>query len=275
MDIPPLTTIIILTYNGLSFTKQCISSILQYTKGNFELIFIDNGSTDGSVEFLTSVPNAKVVKNSENRGFSGGCNQGISKARGENIILLNNDTVVSEGWLERLLYWLNSNGDIGIVGPKSNFISEQQRIMPVPYKSIDQMEKFAAEWAENHPKQGYLADQLSGMCMIFKKTLTDTIGGFDERFFPGYFEDTDFCIRVQILGKKLWVANDVFIHHYGSSSFKQSHMRHSDLIHESKRKFLQKWRMNSLKEITKIVELEKPFNKRRHYIPIPLNGEDK
>jgi GT2 family glycosyltransferase len=275
MDIHPLTTIIILTFNGLSFTKQCISGILQNTKGNFELIFIDNGSTDGSVEFLTSVPNAKVVKNSKNRGFSGGCNQGISNALGENIVLLNNDTVVTEGWLERLLYWLGSDANIGIVGPKSNFIASQQLILPVPYKTMAEMEKFAAEWAKEHNKLGYEADQLSGMCMVFKKTLTDQIGGFDERYFPGYFEDTDFCIRAQIAGKKLWVANDVFIHHYGSSSFKQSNLRHSDLIHESKREFLQKWRMNSLKEIKTIVELEKPFNKRRHFIPIPLNGEDK
>lgn len=264
----PFTSIIILTYNGLSFTKQCLASIFQYTNENIELILIDNGSTDGTVEFLSSVPNAKVIKNTQNRGFPGGCNQGILLASGENIVLLNNDTLVTKEWLDRLLFWLNSNDSIGIVGPKSNFISEQQRIMPVPYKTIDEMENFAAEWTIDHDKQGYEADQLSGMCMVFKKKLTKKIGGFDERFFPGYFEDTDFSLRVQIAGKKLWIANDVFIHHYGSSSFKKNRLHQRNLILESKKKFLEKWKMYDLNNITKIVQLEKPFNKNRHYIPI-------
>jgi GT2 family glycosyltransferase len=263
-----LTSIIILTNNGLSFTKKCIGSIFQYTNVKYELIFIDNGSTDGTVEFLTSIPDAKMIKNKINKGFSVGCNQGISFAEGENIILLNNDTVVTKEWLQRLLFWLDNDESIGIVGPKSNFISEQQRIMPVPYKTIDNMEKFAEEWTKEHAQQGYEADQLSGMCMIFKKSLTKLIGGFDERFSPGYFEDTDFSLRAQIAGKKLWVADDVFIHHYGSSSFKKNRLQHWNLILESKKKFLEKWKMSDLKDIKKTVQLERPFNKKRHFIPI-------
>jgi GT2 family glycosyltransferase len=263
-----LTSIIILTYNGLTFTKQCLASIFQYTKNNYELILIDNGSTDGTIEFLSSIPNAKIIKNTQNRGFPGGCNQGISIASGENIVLLNNDTVVTAGWLERLLFWIESDPDIGIVGPKSNFISEQQRIMPVPYKTMEEMKKFAKEWTKDHHKEGYVADLLSGMCMVLKKTLTEQIGGFDERFFPGYFEDTDFCLRAQIFGKKLWVANDVFIHHYGSSSFKNNHWKHWNHIQESKKKFLQKWRMSDLNQIKWIIERETPFHRNRHYISI-------
>ncbi|WP_028403406.1 glycosyltransferase family 2 protein [Ectobacillus panaciterrae] len=266
-DNTPLTSIIILTFNGLSFTRECIFSIFQYTKENYELIVIDNGSTDGTLKFLRSLPNAKVIANQKNRGFSGGCNQGLSIAKGENIVLLNNDTVVTEGWLTRLLWRLNHDGSIGIVGPRSNIIVWHQAIMPVSYKSIQQMQTFASKWTKTHHRQGYEVDQLSGLCMVFKRSLIDVIGGLDERFFPGYYEDTDFCIRAQISEKKLWVANDVFIHHYGSSSFKLNKEMHAEILKESRQKFFDKWMMDDLKQIREIVEREKPFDQERHYIP--------
>jgi GT2 family glycosyltransferase len=263
----PLTSIIILTFNGLSFTKECIFSIFQHTKENYELILVDNGSTDGTPTFLASLPNVKVIANQENRGFSGGCNQGLSIAKGENIVLLNNDTVVTEGWLTRLLWQLNHDHSIGIVGPRSNIIAWDQAIMPVSYQTIQQMQTFANSWAKTHHRQGYKVDQLSGLCMVFKRSLIDMIGGLDERFFPGYYEDTDFCIRAQISEKKLWVANDVFIHHYGSSSFKVDRKMHAEILKESRKKFLDKWMMDDLKQIKEIVAREKPFNRERHYSP--------
>ncbi|MED3833351.1 glycosyltransferase family 2 protein [Peribacillus frigoritolerans] len=263
----PLTSIIILTRNGLSFTKDCISSIFRHTKENFELILVDNGSTDGTLEFLKTLPNAKVIANKQNRGFPGGCNQGFTFARGETIVLLNNDTVVTKEWLNRLLCQLNKNPTIGIVGPRSNFVVSHQAIIPAPYKTMVQMQKFANEWGKEHDQQGYEVDYLSGLCMVFKRSLIDRIGGLDERFSPGYFEDTDFSLRAQITNKKLWVANDVFIHHYGSSSFRINRGLQKKIILESQKKFFLKWKMSELKEIKETVEREKPFNRERHYIP--------
>ncbi|ASS96797.1 glycosyltransferase family 2 protein [Peribacillus simplex] len=267
-DTSPLTSIIILTRNGLAFTKECISSIFRHTKENFELILVDNGSTDGTVEFLKTLPNSKVIANKKNKGFSGGCNQGITIARGENIVLLNNDTVVTNEWLCRLLCQLNKNPSIGIVGPRSNNIVSHQAIIPAPYKTMDQMQKFASEWTQMHDQQGYEVDYLSGLCMIFKRSLIDMIGGLDERFSPGYFEDADFSIRAQISNRELWVANDVFIHHYGSSSFRLNRALQNKIILDSQKKFLLKWKMSDLKEIKETVEREKPFNREHHYIPV-------
>jgi GT2 family glycosyltransferase len=264
----PLTSIIILTHNALRFTRECIFSIFQYTKENYELILIDNGSTDGTIEFLKSLPKVRMIANQQNKGFSGGCNQGISIAKGENIVLLNNDTVVTEGWLTRLLWWLNHDHSIGIVGPRSNLIVPHQAINPVPYRKIEQMHIFAAEWSKNHDKQGYEVDYLSGLCMAFKKSLTDRIGGFDEQFFPGYFEDADFSIRAKISEKKLWVASDVYIHHYGSRSFHVNKKLQSKIIQDNSRKFFHKWKLNNLDEIAETVEREKPFNRELHYFPI-------
>ncbi|MBD1378984.1 glycosyltransferase family 2 protein [Metabacillus arenae] len=264
---PPLTSIIILTHNSLAYTKECISSIFQYTNEPFELILIDNGSTDGTLSYLTKLPNAKVIANQINRGFAGGCNQGLKLAAGTNIVLLNNDTVVTEGWLSHLLWWLRHNDQIGIVGPRSNFVLAQQAISQVPYKTIDEMKAFAKEWAKKHNKQGYETDQLSGFCMVFKKSLIEKIGGLDERFSPGYYEDTDFCIRAQISGKKLWVASDVFIHHYGSSSFKKNKEQHEKIVNESYSKFVNKWNVKNLHQLAQVVKREKPFNSIRHYVP--------
>ncbi|MGE6610559.1 glycosyltransferase family 2 protein [Peribacillus sp. NPDC076916] len=263
----PLISIIILTRNGLPFTKECISSIFRHTKENFELILVDNGSTDGTLEFLKTLPNSKVIANKQNKGFSGGCNQAFTFARGDCIVLLNNDTVVTNEWLYRLLQQLNKNPSIGIVGPRSNNVVSHQAITPAPYKTINQMQKFANEWAQTHDQQGYEVDYLSGLCMIFKRSLIDMIGGLDERFSPGYFEDTDFSIRAQISNKELWVANDVFIHHYGSSSFRINRALQNKIILENRKKFFLKWKMSDLKEIKETVEREKPFKREQHYIP--------
>jgi len=266
-DTSPLTSIIILTRNGLTFTKECISSIFRYTRENFELILVDNGSTDGTLEFLKTLPNTKVIANKKNKGFSGGCNQGFTMARGENIVLLNNDTVVTNEWLGRLLWQLNKNPSIGIVGSRSNNVVSHQAITSTPYKNMDQMQKFANEWTQKHDQQGYKVDYLSGLCMIFKRSLIDMIGGLDERFSPGYFEDADFSIRAQISNRELWVANDVFIHHYGSSSFRINRALQNKIILDSQKKFLLKWKMSDLKEIKQTVEREKPFDREHHYIP--------
>ncbi|MDQ0214455.1 GT2 family glycosyltransferase [Oikeobacillus pervagus] len=263
----PLTSIIIITRNGLSFTKECITSIFQHTKENFELVLIDNGSTDGTLEFLQTVPRARIISNKENKGFPGGCNQGLRIARGENIVLLNNDTVVTKDWLKRLIWSLNNHYSCGIIGPRSNFILPHQSIPQLSYKTMDQMHEFANEWSQKNEMKSYEVDNLSGVCMIFKRDLIDKIGGLDERFSPGYYEDTDFCIRALIYGTRLLVANDVFIHHYGSSSFKIDRIWQKKMIHQSEKKFFTKWSMTHLNEIRKVVARERPFSRERHYVP--------
>lgn len=263
-----LTSIIILTHNNLPITKQCVSSILQYTKENIEFIFVDNGSSDDTVDYLKTISNATVITNNENKGFAKGCNQGLSFSNGENVVLLNNDTVVTKNWLTRLLWWLDSDESIGIVGPRSNFVIPDQIISSISYKNMDEMQAFATNWSNKNERKGNETEYLSGFCMAFKKKLTSIIGGFDEQFYPGYYEDTDFGIRTRISGKKLWVANDVFIHHHGSQSFKSKRRLHRKIVNENHRKFLRKWKIHNINDLTNLVNREKPFNKERHYIPI-------
>lgn len=116
-----VTSIVILTHNKLDYTKLCIESIRTYTKPDqYELIVVDNASTDGTVAWLRGQPDIKVVWNQHNEGFPRGCNQGIEISTGDNILLLNNDTVVTANWLEQLTTALYSSDEIGAVGPATN-----------------------------------------------------------------------------------------------------------------------------------------------------------
>lgn len=263
----PLISIIILTCNQLHYTKECIKSIFQFTKENFELVVIDNASNDGTLKFLETIPQTYVISNKINKGFAGGCNQGFRAAKGEFIVLLNNDTVVTDGWLGKMLGCLNNIPSVGIVGPRSNFVIKPQAIPSVPYNTMQDMHKFASEWSVKHNSQSFAVNNLSGFCMLFKKGLLDKIGGMDEQFNPGYYEDTDFCMRAQISGKKLLVADDVFIHHHGSSSFKTNRHLRTHYIQINSEKFNKKWNTKKLEELSTIIEREKPFNVKRHFVP--------
>src|SRR5439155_18149252 len=107
-----MTSIIIITCNELEYTRQCVDSIQRYTEDPYELIFVDNGSTDGTGEFLRSLANTKIITNKTNRGFPAAANQGIRAANGKQILLLNNDTLVTPGWLRRLLQALHNDAKI-------------------------------------------------------------------------------------------------------------------------------------------------------------------
>jgi O-antigen biosynthesis protein len=123
-----LTSIIIVTFNQLEYTRQCVESIRLMTDEPYELIFVDNASTDGTVDYLKSLAGATVIENAENRGFPAAVNQGIIAATGRSILLLNNDTIVTTGWLRRLLVALDSDPKIGLAGPCSNLVGSEQQV---------------------------------------------------------------------------------------------------------------------------------------------------
>ena len=140
-DGPPTVSIVILTFNELEYTKKCVESIRRHTPEPHEIIFVDNGSKDGTVKWLKKLVNEhghyKLIENGKNLGFAKGCNQGIEAASSDCILLLNNDVVVTEGWLAGMMECLNSAPDIGIVGPMTNNISGRQKVDKVGYDAID------------------------------------------------------------------------------------------------------------------------------------------
>ncbi|SFA51832.1 Glycosyltransferase, GT2 family [Anoxybacillus pushchinoensis] len=238
------TSIIILTHNKLDYTKQCIESIRQYTReGTYEIIVVDNHSTDGTVEWLQLQKDIRTIFNNENVGFPKGCNQGIQVATGENILLLNNDVIVTKNWLDHLLVCLHSADDIGAVGPVTNSAAYYSTI-PVNYTSVDEMHVFASQHNVLDPNKWEERLKLIGFCMLIKREAVDKVGLLDERFTPGNFEDDDYSVRLRKAGYRLMLCKDTFIHHYGSVSWQDDSNGYSKLLRDNQKKFEEKWNID-------------------------------
>ncbi|EFM12988.1 Methyltransferase type 11 [Paenibacillus curdlanolyticus YK9] len=236
-----LTSIILVTYNKLDYTKQCIDSIRQRTdEGRYELIVVDNGSMDGTQEWLAAQPDIRLIANSDNAGFPRACNQGLAAAAGDLLMLLNNDTVVTPSWLEGLTTALLSATDIGAVGPVTNAASYLTSI-PVPYATMDEMEAFAEAHNRPDPAKWEERVKLIGYCLLMKREAYEQVGELDEQFGIGNFEDDDFCLRMRLAGYKLLLCRDTFIHHYGSVSFSADRTLFQQVLSENTELFKRKW----------------------------------
>lgn len=239
------TSIVILTYNKLDYTIQCIESIRQHTTlDQYELIVVDNHSTDGTIDWLKAQSDIITIYNQENLGFPKGCNQGIEIATGDNILLLNNDTIVTEKWLDNLVACLNSSEEIGAVGAVTNNCFYYQTI-PVSYSNLKEMHEFAAIHNKSDSQLWEERLMLIGFCMLIKKSVIDQIGLLDERFSPGNYEDNDFSFRIRQEGYKLILCKDTFIHHYGSTSWKDNNSSFTNLLKINRQKFFDKWGFDS------------------------------
>jgi O-antigen biosynthesis protein len=246
--IPKLTSIIILTFNQLEYTKKCVKSIRKHTPEDHEIIFVDNGSTDGTVKWLNALmrenSNYRLIENKLNLGFAKGCNQGIDASRGEFLLLLNNDVVVAEGWLAGLLDCLSHAPESGIVGPMTNNISGPQQVTDDGYRSVDYLDKYTAKFREQYHHRRIPLRRIVGFCMLFQRTLAEHIGLLDESFGTGNFEDDDYCLRAALEGYRNYIAGDVFIHHYGSRSFIGNKIDYGATISGNRKIIDKKWTLS-------------------------------
>lgn len=236
-----LTSVVVVTYNQLSDTRRCLDSLRQRTDEPYELIVVDNGSTDGTPEYLAQVPGCRVIANPENRGFPAAANQGLRAAGGDQVVLLNNDTVLTRGWLSRLRRALASDPRIGLVGPCSNRVSGPQQV-PVPYgDDLAGLEPFAADWGARHLGVIEETDRLVGFCLLITRAVVDRVGLLDERFGLGCFEDDDYTLRAVRAGFRTVIARDAFVHHAGGRTFIGSGVDFAGLMARNQELFRQKW----------------------------------
>lgn len=238
----PLVSIVIPVWNNLQFTNLCLRSIAAFTGVPHEVIVVDNGSTDGTPEFLAKERNIKVIRNDKNLGFAAASNQGMRAARGKHILLLNNDVVVTSGWLAGLLEHAKANTKFGIIGPRTNFAAGPQQLSDVTYKNMSELESFAARFRESHRGERTIVPRIIGLCMFIKKECYEKVGLLDERFGIGNFEDDDYCVRARLAGFECVIAGDVFVHHFGSQTFKLLGIDFKNLMNENKQKFVEKWK---------------------------------
>lgn len=241
-----VTSIVIPCFNQLSYTRLCVESILDHTPDRHELVFVNNGSTDGTQAYLEALarqhPNVKILSNPENRGFAAACNQGIAAADGDFILLLNNDVVVTSGWLTKMLAATAIDDRIGLIGPRSNYVAGPQIVDKVPYgTNLATMQRFASEFALRQAGEGHEADFAIGFCLLIKRSVIARIGGLDPRYGLGNYEDTDFCLRARVAGFRIWICDDVFVHHFGSRTFHGAGINFRRLMKENEAKFRAKW----------------------------------
>lgn len=241
----PLVSIIILTFNQLPYTRECIDALLKHTPQTLQIIMVDNGSTDGTVPWLQSLAVSDgrfcLVLNKENLGFAAGCNQGIVKSLGRYIVLLNNDAVVTPEWLSGLLECHSAVPNAGIVGPLTNSASGIQVVNTPDYNTAGGIDRFALQLRARNRFRRIQSRRIVGFCMLFERTLSSAIGPLDESFGNGNYEDDDYCLRAAIAGYRNLIAGDVFVHHYGGVSFRGAGIDYRKNIAMNSGLFREKW----------------------------------
>lgn len=245
---PPRASVLLVTYENLDLTRLCLAS-LQRAAGPlpFEVIIVDNGSRDGTPAYLRRVAESgllpcRVLLNLRNEGFAAANNQAARLARGDVLVLLNNDTVVRPGWLEGLVAALDGDAGVGLVGPATNACGNGAEV-GTPYGDLDEMEAFAARYAAAHTGERVELPMVALFCAALRRDLFERLGGLDERYGLGLFEDDDLAEAVRRAGLRVVLDRGVFVHHYGGAALSRlPPRRFLRLFWENRRRFEEKWR---------------------------------
>ncbi len=240
-----LVSTIILTRNNLPHTQRCLESIFRYSKYPYhEVIVVDNGSTDGTKDYLRELRSTHqeltYLLNARNLGFAAGNNLGIRQAKGDYLILLNNDTVVTEGWIAGLLKYF-ADPAVGMVGPVSNSVGNEAKIGLV-FTSLEEMHRAAGAYTAANRNRSFEIPMLGFFCVAIRREVIANVGFLDEQFSLGQFEDDDYCLRVKAANYKIICAEDVFVYHHGGVSFmKLNPFQYFRVTMKNKRYFETKW----------------------------------
>lgn len=237
-------SIIILTWNGLDYTKLCLDSLKETVKDdNVTVYVVDNGSSDGTIEYLKGISWIKLIQNEENLGFVRGNNVAINQITEGDILLLNNDIIVEQqDWIEKLQKTAYEKEDTGVVGcrlinEKREFLHAGTFICPETYwgQQIGGGQKDIGQYRDNRVVQGVVF-----ACAYIKRPVIDKIGGLNQAFFS-YFEDTDYCLAAKKAGYNTVCCGDVTLIHYQNVSTNVNEVNFSDMFLKSQGTFKKIW----------------------------------
>ena len=236
-----LTSIVIVSYDALEKTRRCLEALREADDPEHpvEIVVVDNGSSDGSVEYLAAQPDVTLLAAGENLGAPRARNHAIPATNGEWIVFMDNDAVVTPGWLARLRYHADVDPKVGCVCPLSDRASHGQEIPYAGGDSLEAIRAFADQVAGRERRKARYGLLFSSFCVLVRRSVIARIGGFDTRFSPWGFEDDDFSLRAQLAGFRVRVALDVFVRHEAYSGAKLE--RNERLLRRNWRRFAEKW----------------------------------
>ncbi|MFL1406147.1 glycosyltransferase [Marinobacter sp. M1N3S26] len=218
----PEVSIVIPVYNQYQTTLSCLIAVLEHTgEVDYEVIVADDCSTDITSTIEHRIHNIRVVRGDENFGFLGNCNNAVAHARGRYVVLLNNDTNVQKGWLSALVSTMKADSNAGMVGPKLLFEDGVlQEAGGIVWNDASGW-NYGRGQSPDQPEFNYVreTDYISGACVLFEKQIWDELGGFDARFKPAYYEDTDLAFQIRARGLKvLYQPESEVVHFEGVSN---------------------------------------------------------
>lgn len=220
-----LVSVIIVNWNGKEFIERCIDSLIKVSYPKIEIIFVDNCSTDGSLELVEDkYPRIRIIRNKENLGYAGGHEVGFKQAKGEAVLLLNTDTIVERNLITSLVKVLFSDKTIGAVQPKIVMYPQDKIIDSVGtfFLMSGDLYHYGREKNADLAKYNEQMEIFSakGVCLLFRKEVLDKTGFFDKDYFA-YFEETDLCMRVWMSGYKIIYTPSSTVSHLGGASSKK------------------------------------------------------
>jgi GT2 family glycosyltransferase/SAM-dependent methyltransferase len=242
----PIVSVIVVTYNNLELTRACLASLDENSDySQLEVVVVDNASTDGTQEFLkewtAAGVNRRIVLNDANKGFAAANNQGLAMAAGEYLVMLNNDTYVTPGWVRTLVNHLRRDETIGLIGPVTNNIGNEAKI-DIEYPNMEEMITTSKGYTLRNTGRTFSLRTAAFFCVMMRRGVYERVGPLDEAFGIGFFEDDDYCRRIEQLGLRIACAEDVFVHHNLSSSFNKLKSRERQaLFAKNKAVYETKW----------------------------------
>jgi GT2 family glycosyltransferase len=238
-------SIIVINWNGEEYLADCLEALLTQVTPDDEIIVVDNDSTDSSVELVHSCfPGIKLLCNERNLGYAGGANTGLRSGRGDVLILLNPDVKVLSGWLVALKDVLKKNERIGIAGCKLLFPDGKMiqhaggkidfpSALPVHYgfRQCD-----SGQWDQIRE-----VDYVTGAAFAVHRRTLDKVGFFDEHFYPGYYEEVDFCFRTREAGYQVLYVPQAVAIHYEHATLEEVSFHFYYFFHRNRLRFLFKY----------------------------------
>lgn len=233
-------SVIVVSWNGKAHVEDCLDAVVAQAGADDEIAVVDNASTDGTVALVRErYPRVRLIENERNLGFAGGCNVGLRITRGERVFILNQDVVLREGWLDTMCQAL-TDPLVGIVGcklfyPDGRTVQHAGGIIRWPRATPD-------HWGHGEEDDGRWdkpmdVDYVTGAAWGFRRDMPEQIGELDEGFWPGYYEEVDYCFRVREAGLRVVCVPAAEATHAESTSLGKGSEAYLRAFHQGRLRF--------------------------------------